>query len=456
MKKILSIILCMVFLFSACPVQNVSAEENTKTYHMYTYDSDTNYRFIEFTVPADALVFGIHANARVKIVVLHDGDRKSLDGYWTLDDKWYYNGGLYEYASAGGEVFNISEWTNAVINKTGGWNPVQWNCYGYWQSEDVPMFENFEQIADYIMTGNEEGWLNKPEYDLSEKHNFNSDVWTPDIPVPELSQISHTGFTLDNWTEDYYVDIIVSNHLSRVRMMQNASGGGVVPSIVDTTPWYSEHYWNFTLHDVLTSRSVVDINEIYGVDVQAALIEDFKNWSIEYPTIKDIQGYSWTHMGQADDYLARHVYKADSVLSDVEQLKNSGQAQTEYYVRYVTLDGKYGQWGHYRLRDYSYNGQGERVDSGRVTAGTIDNSGKPSNTVTGSTDTSGNIDYTPIVDTNVDVNIGELTDVLNSFADGVGQLPALIGQVFTFLPWWITAMIAGIIAICITLRVLGR
>lgn len=457
MKRIIFTVLSLVVFLNIFITDTVHAEEKeSKTYHMYVHSSDTDYHVIEFSVPSDALVFGTYTNG-VNIVILHDGERAPLDdGYMTLRDQWYYNGGIYEYTTSDRDVLNTEWWINAVVNRTGGWNPIKWNCSGYWESADIPMFENFEQIADYILTGNEEGWVNKPEYDLSVEHDFNSDVWSTDIPIPELSQISHTGFTLDNWSEDYYVDIIVKNHLSRVRMMRRAGADNTVPSVVDTSPWYAEHYWNFTLHDVLASRAVVDINDVYGVDIQGALIEDFKNWSLEHPSIKDIQGYSWLYMGQADDYLAKYVYKADSSMSDEEQLKNSGQAQTEYYVRYVTLDGECGQWAHYRLRDYSYNGQGERIEVGRVTSGTIDSTGKPNNTIVGSTDSSGNIDYTPIVDTNVDVNVGELRDVLESFANGVGHLPSLIAQVFSFLPWWINAMIAGVIAICIMLRVLGR
>ncbi len=470
MKKIFLDVLFVIFglFFVFFSVSHVYAAEDNKEYYINVSYMYTSGNFInqythsdyEFILPTGYSVY-VYSDPAIGnvVVILHDGAT-----YY--EDNLVHTGFTYRTYKDGSyatdkspltlnhiPIFNVADYVGS-LNDLG--HSVSFSVYGSDVDTNIPFFESKSALADYVIRGIDDGWLNKPEYDLSVEHDFNSDVWSPDVPLPELSKISHSGFTLDNWSEDYYVDIIVKNHLSRVRIMQNASGGGSVPTVVDTEPWYSEHYWNFTLHDVLTSRAVVDINDIYGIDIQGALIEDFKSWSLEHPSIKDIQGYSWALIGQADDYLAKYVYKVDSDLSDMVQLKNSGQAQTEYYVRYVTLDGNYGQWAHYRLRDYSYNGQGERIEVSRVTSGSVDNSGKTSNPITGTTDSNGNIDYTPIVDTNVDVNIGQLRDVLYSFADGVGQLPSLIAQIFSFLPWWINAVIAGGIATCVTLRVLGR
>lgn len=465
MKKIILYVsfVCLCLFAAFYSAYTVSAEETYDYYIEKIVPDGKNYFYLEFNLNNDTSV-PVAWYSRDSAGVINSVRYCVFDSSINVTEKIVYESHqITTNVGSNPQTFTSDNIEITTRSYSFSGSDVENTSMFFWSdgnvSTNVPLFNSYDDVVQFILTGNNENQLNKPQYDLSIEHDFNSDIWTPDIPVPELSQISHTGFTLDNWTEDYYVDIIVKNHLSRVRIMQNASGGGSVPTVVDTEPWYSEHYWNFTLHDVLTNRSVVDINDIYGVDIQSALIEDFKNWSSDYPTIKDIQGYSWTLIGQADDYLAKYVYKPDNGMSDVEQLKNSGQAQTEYYVRYVTLDGKYGQWAHYRLRDYSYNGQGERIEVGRVTTGTVDNTGKPSSTITGTTDTNGNIDYTPIITTpsiNTDVDFSEFLYLLETSTSVLQQFPLFISQLFLFLPWWVNALIGCAIAMCILLRIVGR
>lgn len=340
-----------------------------------------------------------------------------------------------------------------------------------WQLEGVPLFDSISSLRAYVNEGDESGWLNKPEVTYDTEHDFSNDTYSVDIPVPEISQINHKGFALANWQEGLYVDVIVENRLLEVAVMHRDNEGifgglksekYIAPSSART---YGHNYWNFTTSNEAFSQAVIDIQEMYGADVQGALVELFKRWSQEHPKINTLSSYDWTMIGYADSYIDKHVYKEGSGLTDEQQLRNSGQAETTYYIRYYNKDGVNGQWAKYRLNDYKENANMDNVEGSMINSGTIavDPSGKTEVTgkVEGEVDkNSGYISYTPYVPSGSisveDMDLSTFKEILTSLVDSIGEFPTMISKLFGFLPTWLIGLLAVAIVCCILLRVLGR
>ena len=65
------------------------------------------------------------------------------------------------------------------------------------KSNEIPIFTSSDALDAYIATGDTTGQINKQaNYDVD--HDFSQDTYNSDIPVPQLSHLSYTGFHVDN------------------------------------------------------------------------------------------------------------------------------------------------------------------------------------------------------------------------------------------------------------------
>lgn len=188
--------------------------------------------------------------------------------------------------------------------------------------------------------------------DYSYKHIFSSDKYSKTIPAPELSSISHNGFTLlNNTNNEYYVDIILESYLYGVKMEKNA---GTWLPVVDTDWTYNNHYYNFAdTSQIAINNDVVYIPNLFSVNPESDLIDDFKKWSLEYPSYSSLPSMSFLKRSTAarTRYVDQFLYKDDSKYTDTEQLKFSHMAETVFYVRYYNKSMVYGPWVRYKFRD---------------------------------------------------------------------------------------------------------
>ena len=301
--------------------------------------------------------------------------------------------------------------------------------------------------------------------DYSYKHIFSSDKYSTDIPAPELSAVSHNGFTLlNNSDNQYYVDIILESSFYGVKMEKDA---GTWLPVVDTDWVYNKHYYNFAdTSQIAINNDVVYIPNLYSVNPENELITDFKNWSSDYPTYSKLPTMSFLKRGTPArvKYEDQFLYKENSKYTDSEQIRFSHQAESVFYVRYYNKSMVYGPWVRYKFRDAESvevpggNLGGAIIDVGQVD---VDEDGNVK------VDENGN----PVVSDNVhgrqDYNTGEsnfndgsfslsLSDV-NSFFDYIQEIfksitgslssfGSLVAACFGFLPSkLINAIIFGIV-----------
>lgn len=328
---------------------------------------------------------------------------------------------------------------------------------GWWHGQPSTIYLNEDGSVDYIST--------EIKNDYSYKHNFNNDKVDLSIPIPELSNLYHNGFTINNIDSgDYYIDVIVESCLLGAKHNETVSSvieGSESYDIIADTNWvYSSHYWNFTeTSDIAINQSQVDINELWGVDNISALVNDFKQWSVDYPNHRALPDYNFfRHMnsGYYSSYVLRHLY--DDSVDNESKLKSSGRAQTTFYVRFYDKNFNCGQWISYTYRD------GEIIDSTllkpSVTVSPIvgDTDGNPIKTdpQNGAQNSDGSIDLTVDYPNISEINTTHLWNILHNLTDSLGDLPVLINTIFSIFPSWLMAMIYAGIAAIIIFRFLGR
>lgn len=300
--------------------------------------------------------------------------------------------------------------------------------------------------------------------DYSYKHIFSSDKYSNEIPSPELSAISHNGFTLlNNSSNDYYVDIILESNLYGVKMEKNA---GTWLPVVDTDWIYNSHYYNFAdTSQIAINNDVIYIPNLFSANPESDLVDDFKKWSSEYSSYSSLPSMSFLKRSTAarTRYVDQFLFKDNSKYSDSEQLRFSHMAESVFYVRYYNKSMVYGPWVRYKFRDgyvaqvidgtlggaYIDVGQVDTDDSGNVR---VDENGNPivSDNVSGRQDyDTGESDFS---DGSFSLDLSDVTKffdylkkIFESVTGALSSFGSVVAACFGFLPGeLVNALIFGI------------
>lgn len=300
--------------------------------------------------------------------------------------------------------------------------------------------------------------------DYSYKHIFSSDKYSNEIPAPELSAISHNGFTLlNNSNNDYFVDIILESNLYGVKMEKNA---GTWLPVVDTDWIYNSHYYNFAdTSQIAINNDVIYIPNLFSANPESDLVDDFKKWSSEYSSYSSLPSMSFLKRSTAarTRYVDQFLFKDNSKYSDSEQLRFSHMAESVFYVRYYNKSMVYGPWVRYKFRDgyvaqvidgtlggaYIDVGQVDTDDSGNVR---VDENGNPivSDNVSGRQDyDTGESDFS---DGSFSLDLSDVTKffdylkkIFESVTGALSSFGSVVAACFGFLPGeLINALIFGI------------
>lgn len=317
---------------------------------------------------------------------------------------------------------------------------------GWWHGQPSTIYLKEDGSLESVST-------NYPNNQYGYKHNFSTDKYITNIPTPELSNLSHNGFTLlNNYNNEYFVDIIVESNLYGVKLEKTA--GSWMP-ITDTDWIYNSHYYNFAdTSQVAINDSDIYIPFLYGVNLEDELIRDFKNWSLDYSSYHSLPTYSFLRGGSAcrTAYNMTHIYSENSTNTDSQQLAYSEQGETVYYVRYYNKSMQYGAWARYKFRD------GAQVVGGFISVGQIktdelgqvvtDENGNPivSDEISGRQDyTTGETSYS---DSSFSISMDSVDDffeyirsVFESIKSSLTSFGSLLSACFPFLPPQLTAVI---------------
>lgn len=320
------------------------------------------------------------------------------------------------------------------------------------------VFDSLESAESYYLTGNKDGVIQKPDPDYKQRHDFSQDEYDADVPIPELSNFSHNGFRINNSSDDLFIDIVVE---SKIYGLFHYKATNNNKFLADKSWVYSSHYWNIADYsDLAINNSEIDIKRLWNIDNSSALIGDLKSWKSEYPTNRSLPDYSFWSYGTGIWYELYKLYLYDSDRSDANNLKYSGQASTTYYVRFYSYDKenglRYGKWV-----AYTFSSDGS-IGKDDVAVGDVqpDDDGDPHvvNPKPGKQDPDdGSVDYTPDGSGGSStIDSSDLWATLRSLVNSMGDVPDMVAACFSFLPSWLTVMIAFGIAAMVVLRIVGR
>lgn len=335
---------------------------------------------------------------------------------------------------------------------------VSWNV-------DFPLFGDKKSLIAYLQSGDDSGQLNKPKVDYSVSHDFSKDYYSSAIPVPAITNVTYNGFELTNWESGYYVDIVLESYLNGVKINNRSEetllGTGEYYPYYDDSWVLNNHYYDFTLSDMAVSQADINILDLYGIDNEGLLIEDFKTWSVDYPKVTKLPSYSFLKYSTelVFYYERNHVYDGTIETSAGEQLKRSGQGLVVFYIRYYTQDMQYGQWVKYTVRP-SYLLHGSSL-SGKVVVESVDidyNGNVHENQVaSGKVNESGGVSYgSTSSGADTDTSLQGFMDTLDAFGESTQKVSGFVSSIFGFLPWWSTALLGLAVAAVVVLRFLGR
>lgn len=321
------------------------------------------------------------------------------------------------------------------------WKPIE---------TDIPIFKDAVSCKAYFETGDTSGQINK----VINFHDFSQDIYTVDIPVPELSKLCFTGFDINNNPNDIYnVDLIIQTNYYGVSYQKK---GLVNVYAVDYDWIYKKHYYNISdSKSNHVKKSQINVLGDFGVDIFSDYVSDFISWGRDYPNITDLPNYSfiWYNSAASQTYYnTRHVQED---LIDETTLKMTGQPEVIYYVRFYDDSGNFGRWARYsyraddvKLRSVVNVGQ---LDIGEDGSYIIDDNGNPSTSQTITTNQ--NFITNETEDNRLDFDITSATNffdyiksIFDSIISSLNSFGNLIKACLGFLPDdLLNAIFAGIV-----------
>ncbi len=335
---------------------------------------------------------------------------------------------------------------------------------------DGYVFKSFDDATRYFVDHDNSGLLDRPDNIYDYDHDFRQDEYDPDVPVPELSKVSYNGFVVNNADPSRDIEIYITTSFYGVKHGNNSSSDLSSLFVRDNGWVYAAHRYNLINTDISYSDNVVNLEKMYNVSPQDALVSDFSQWSVDYSSHKKLPDYSFfKHSASAyDDAYSVHLYKPSvndhSAGHDLRVLKESRQASITYFVRFCQLQSgegySYGKW-----ISYTYT-PGDNYHSSDVVIGdVVPDSGNGSPTVTnpvpGTQDEDGNFTPSSGIDIgNWDLSAGNIADVfmsvINNFRTLVSyytEFGEFLTATFKFIPYTIWSLIECGFAISVVILI---
>lgn len=332
---------------------------------------------------------------------------------------------------------------------------------------NIPIFQNYNDALAY----------SAGELDIDEALNYNKvfengsyvspfedlEINDSDIVLPVLSNITHEGFTVDNINSD-------DRFLLEIYMQ---SGLESPANYVDGTLDISDALFvnNFGLinenSEAYYHDSVVDLNMMYSVDNNTALLSSINSFYTTYPSCYDYTNgidrvwkaselYNiWgLPFGKQAVFFNHNTKVSASELASVTPY-DIPNAYTQYKVRFFYFDDVSG-WHYGPWANYTYFSDGNVVKSGIFQNNNGDIIETP--TENGTQDTSGNISYSNNAEyinlNNPNELFSYIRATFNNIDLSMGNFATLFASVFGFIPAEIQTMLWLGIAVMVIIGVI--
>ncbi len=305
------------------------------------------------------------------------------------------------------------------------------------------LFKDEASMKAFVETGDTSGLVKLgEELDGSTERDFSTE-FDPSVPVPKLSNISHSGFHVDNAAEDLELDAVVYSQSMYLFHVDPDMVLGFLPKTLfqmGNAKW-KQHYKDLTSsYEVGYYKSDYDLAKDFKYDNAQILADDANLYKTQFPSHRDLDDYdSIKHMQSAYDLDYEQRFR-NTGKGNEEFLSRTMTGMTKYYVRFYKLDystGKMtpGQWQYYEVY---YDGNGNRKYAHSPVVGEEDGTPYLPDVEYGRDDGNGGIDYSPPgFDADLTGILGNLTGMLESLTSFFGDFPQFLAETFTFIPSFI-------------------
>lgn len=391
--------------------------------------------------------------------------------YYRLDDEEVVRTFYWEYATTSYTDYKTGKTTYPVDEKMcTNKDIVSGHLYLNFDSGTLiysgMIFEDKKSFENYVNTGSLDGMIkgddNPPPRDYSTEYD-------PTVPIPQLKDLSHNGFTVANAADDLELDLVVESYFYGLDHVNTKVGTKNTRFQVDKTDLIAKHLYEPTCFDEIgfTGSKVVLHQEPFDCKNRFDLFTDGIEYFMNYPTHTKLPDYNmFKHSASEYDLIyATYTTKYQATYEDLNNaLETSGQAFTKYYVRFYQLKESEltpntyvmtpGQW-----YCYTYNTKSNTGVS--PVEGNPDN-GSPIETdpIWGEQDEDGNPIYDdgslPDIDTsNPIVMLQDFIDFLVGLPDQLGDISLFLKDAFCFIPekyWGIILAGVGFMVVFLIFR----
>lgn len=340
---------------------------------------------------------------------------------------------------------------------------------------NLPIFSSKDAASNYILTGDDTGNLNISPFDpVTNLHDFTKDVYDPDLSVPVLSNVSYTGFSIDN-PDGKEWQVVVDGRVFGLKWNPSYTD----PMLLTNTNYTVNHQvWNFADHPVKISlNGRFDIYDNFGISTYDWFVDQVRQYANDvHPS--DYPNYSFLKVGMKTgwntflDYIKNigsdEAEGPDGAGHRFEQnIYRSRMCQVIYYVRFVEYDADgaphYSRWMAYTLKpSQEVVADGENFSRGNVEFGEVSDvdpvTGRPVvsekenlkyNTSTGEYEY-----YDPLSNQEFQFEMDDVFGYISGLKDSVMGFADLIAYCFSFLPSWVSQFISYSLVVAISFSVI--
>lgn len=314
------------------------------------------------------------------------------------------------------------------------------------------IFDSKESATTYLTSGDTSGWLNPPPIDLEANGSLDENMPIPHITlhshnqvdVSVSSSVSKYCHYVDNAAENYYIEVKGKwNSASDIELYrENLMWKSRVESVVSgaLTTWISAN-------DKFQSDRHFDFSDIENA--VTAKNQLFADYPVES---RNFYGGNNT-IGDA-------LTGKNAFIQDIKDFAIYGKPYTspEFYVRFWYKDDNgyhYSKWTHF------YEGFGSEFNQEEVPLQsdkglTNDDLASVENGYSHTDPDLMPYDPGSGFDASMDSALSSFSETLKKFSDVSSGVTGMFVSIFSFLPWWSTAILGFAIVAVVILRFVGR
>ena len=349
-------------------------------------------------------------------------------------------------------------------------------------STNVPLFDNYQRpyfgpeslIRPVI---NSDGSITDfyPEFNpASDVHDFSKDVYDPDLSVPVLSNVSYTGFSIDNPDAKEW-QVVVDGRVYGLKWNPSYTD----PMILTNFNYTVNHQqWNFADHsDKLSLNGRFDVYDTFGISTYDWFVDQVKQYANDvHPS--DYPNYSFLKVGMKTGWNTFLDYIKNIGSDEAEDPNGAGHrfeqniyrsrmCQVTYYVRFVEYDSDgnphYSRWMAYTLKpSQDVLVDGENFSRGNIEFGEVSDvdsvTGRPvvseKENLKYNTDTGEYEYYDPLSNQNFQFEMNDVFGYISGLKESVMGFADLIAYCFSFLPSWVSQFISYSLVVAISFSVI--